>query len=77
MHVQNGFRKDVQGKLPFLTEPRKFASNAIKDLFASLEAKASALLKDPAGVNIAVMNNLHYVLSGVAGALLLCITHLP
>jgi hypothetical protein len=49
--LQSVFRQDVQGKLPFLTEPRKFAADAIKDLLIGLESKLGPMLKDSAGAS--------------------------
>jgi hypothetical protein len=63
--VQNVFRKDVDGKLPFLTQPRQFAMDTIRDLLAGLESRVGASLREPGGVTIALLNNLHYVVTGV------------
>lgn len=43
------YRKDVQGKLPFLSDARKFAADALRDLMAGLDSKLAPIIKDPAG----------------------------
>ena len=47
--MQSVFRKDVEGKLPFLKDPRKLAAEAVRDLLTGLESKLGPAIKDPAG----------------------------
>ena len=57
----------MQGKLPFLTEPRKFAADAVRDLIAGLESKLAPALKDPAGACAAFVGTIGIaVLEGYA-----------
>lgn len=51
------FRKDIFGKLPFMTNPQVFAADTIGVLLKSLEQKIQAAVKDPAAVALAMMNN--------------------
>jgi hypothetical protein len=65
--VQNLFRKELKGKLPFMTNGPKFAADTITTLLAGLESRLQPALKSIQGaLNVAMMNNIRYVLVGVA-----------
>jgi hypothetical protein len=61
--VQGLFRKDIFGKLPFMTNPQAFAADTINVLLDSLEQKIAAAVREPAAVAVALMNNARYVVS--------------
>ena len=64
--MQNIFRKDVQGKLPFLTDGRTFAIDTLSALLSGLESRLQPSLRAlPGALNVAMLNNLRYVLVGI------------
>lgn len=64
--VQNIFRKDVQGKLPFMTDGRTFAVDTLSALLSGLEGRLQPALRAlPGALNVAMLNNLRYILVGI------------
>jgi Exo70 exocyst complex subunit len=64
--MQSLFRSELKGKLPFLSEPRKFATGAVSALLTSLEARVTAAHRDPAVLAVAMLNNLRFLVVGIA-----------
>jgi Exo70 exocyst complex subunit len=64
--VQSLFRANLKGKLPFLSEPRKFATGAVSALLNGLEARITAAHRDPSLLAVAMLNNVRFLVVGVA-----------
>lgn len=63
--LQSLFRQEVMGKLPFLDNPQKLAVESISAMMLDLEQKLNVLSRDPGAVNLALMNNLRFILVAV------------
>lgn len=58
--LQSMFRKDIFGKLPFMSNPQVFAADTLSVLLKSLEQKIQAAVREPAATAIAMINNSRY-----------------
>jgi hypothetical protein len=64
--LQSMFRKEIVGKLPWMSNPQQFAADTISVLLKSLDQRIQTAVKDPAALAIGMMNNARYVAIGVS-----------